>query len=317
MTELEKVALHPDKLRRMDDRVRERHAGWYKAIEPVMADLSHIPHAVVKGEVLSVLAYGGTGFRPSNDIDILVSRSSLKQIDGVFRKHGFQTILLDEHGNPRELSRAEKMMFMNSHQVIPYSIELGHDGETLDIDINVDVYWGEYTGPRIDMTDFLSDTMEVELYGQRIKSLSILKTFVEVCLHHYREMNAPYIFKICNPFTTRMFQDIYCLYKQYMENDLAPLTDYAEKYMLQKYIYYMLYYTNLAFPDKSLSDPIKLFETPEGKEQLNSYGLSDGERKEWKADFIARLDAPEIYSLVEPDLTTLDKIKIESVWSIF
>ncbi len=316
MINLEKIAAHPDKLRRMEGRIQERNAGWYKTLWPVMADLSHIPYAIVKSEALSVLAYGGTGFRDSNDIDILVSRSSLMQIDEVFKKHGFKTLLTDEHGNPRELSRAERVMMLNSHQVIPYVFELGDDVKALDVDVNVDIYWGEYTGPRISMDDFLSDTINIELYGQSFKTLSILKTFVGVCLHHYREMNAPYIFKICNPFTTRMFQDIYCLYKRHMEKDLEHLLDYAQKYSIQEYIYFMLYYTSLAFTDKSLSDRVKVFETPEGKEHLNKYGLSDGERKDWRTDFFDRLDAQEIYSTIESDLSVLDKMKIDAVWGM-
>lgn len=313
---LEKIAVHPMKLRRLDERIQTEQKYWYELLQPVFNELEAIPYALIKGQVLSVLAYGDTGYRDSKDIDILVSRSDLTYVDNVLRKNGFDSIILDEHGKPKKLTRAEKIMILNSHQVTPYTKPIGSGRKALELDINVDIYGAEYSGPRIDITEFLSDTIKIEVFGQNIKTLSFLKTFIAVIMHHYREMNAPYIFKVCNPLTTRMFQDVYCLFKRYIEKDIEALVNYSEKNALHKYIYYMLYYTNLVFPDKELNKSLDYFKTAEGVEILSSYGLTDGERKKWKSDFYDRLDVTEIYSLIEADLTQRDKEKIEAVWNI-
>ncbi|WOO34829.1 nucleotidyltransferase family protein [Anaerocolumna sp. AGMB13020] len=316
MMNLEEIAVHPEKLRRYDERIEREQEKWYDFIKPVLAELSSIPYALIKGQVLSLLAYGSTGYRDSKDIDILIARNDLSYMDEVLRKYGFDSVILDEFGNQRILSRAEKIILLNSHQVTPYTASAEPLGKVLNMDVNVDIYGSEYTGTRIDIKDFLSDTVSIGIYGQEIRTLTPVKTFISVVLHHYREMNAPYIFKVCNPLTTRMFQDVYCLFKRHLEKELEALIQYSREYDLHKYIYYMLYYTGLVFQDEALADSINRFKTPEGVALLNSYGLTEGERKIWKLDFPDRLDAPEIYSIVEPDLTERDKEKIEAVWRV-
>ena len=55
-----------------------------------------------------------------------------------------------------------------------------------------EMFWGEYEGKRIDISEFLSDTIEIDIYGCKVKTLPPLKAMVQLILHHYKEMNSIY-----------------------------------------------------------------------------------------------------------------------------
>lgn len=304
-----------DRLRIKEDAIIKKNAVWYKLIKPVVEELQDIPYAVIKGEPLSLLAYGDLGYRDSGDIDLLVSRDHLPQVTEILNKYHFENIVFDEQGNPRPLTRKEKIMFINSHQMAPFYYVKDRDVD-LNIDVNVDVFWGEYTGKRIELAEILSDTISIDMYGTTIKSLSVMPAFLEVCLHHYKEMNSIYCFKLKNAFATYMYQDIYCFYKRHMEKSINELVAYSDKYNLNKYIYYLFYYTQQVFKDDALAEHMDLFKSPEAVKDLNFYGLTMHEKREWRIDFFTRLDHPDLFSLIQPDLTEEDIEKINTVTSI-
>ncbi len=311
--------VNPNNLRSQKEDIVKQNALWYRALSSVLFDMDNLNYAVIKGEALSVMAYGEKGYRDSGDVDILVDRKHIKSVRDVFLKHGFNDNLLDNDGNPRSLTREEKIMFMNSHQVLPFykNLSQGSDDAFLCVDINVDIFWGEYRGKRIDMNSFLSDTVYMDLHDCHIKVLSPIKAFIQLCMHHYKEMHALYYLKLGNPFTEKMFQDVYCLYDRHIKNKINYLLKFVEEYSLEEVFYYILYYTNLVFPDYILEKHLKLFETDEGVKKLNSYGLNENEIREWNVDFYTRMNHPNIYSVVEPQLQDGDKEKIERALSIF
>lgn len=83
------------------------------------------------------------------------------------------------------------------------------------------------------------------------------------------------------------------------------------------YIYYMLCLTSIAFSDSGLERDKEKFYSQQGEMLLNKYGLADNERKTWRYGLLTILDAPEVFSLIERDLTQKDLEKIDAVWSIF
>lgn len=316
MEQVEKIARNPEQLRKRDSQVAARHQSWYQTLAPVLEAGKDLPFVLIKGDVLSLLAYGETGYRDSHDIDLLVPPAQKDALCQILIASGFNRLVLRADGTPRQLNRREQIMLKNSHQDFPFYKQIG-TGERLEVDINTDVYWGEYEGPRVKTEQFLSDRVSLELFGYRVKTLSVLHQFIEVCLHHYKEMNAPYIFKLCNPINSRMFEDIYCLYARYIKGSVEAAVKLCEKYQVTPYVYYMLHYTGLVFSDPELEADKLYFRSENGVFLLNRYGLAEHERKVWKCDFLTILDAPEIYSIIEPDLTNEDKRKIETVWSVF
>lgn len=313
---VEKIARNPNQLRHRNEAIIEKHRAWYRALAPVLEDLRDIRFAVIKGDILSITAYGEIGYRDSHDVDMLIEQRDLKTLYTVFMNHGFKPVLSPNDSEHRELTRKERIMLINSHQEVPlYKILNG--GERLEVDINVDLFWGEYSGKRIGVDTFLSHRTNVNIFGCDVPTLDAAHQFIEVCLHHYKEMNAPYILKICNPINSRMLEDIYCLYARHIKKDCERILLLCKQYKVLPYIYYMLCLTSIAFPDSELDRDKEKFYTQQGELLLNKYGLADNERKTWRYDLLTILDAPEVFSFIEKDLSQKDLEKIDAVWSIF
>ena len=262
----------------------------------------HIPYAVIKGEPLSVLAYGTPGQRISGDIDILTSRQHLDSFKTLLSENGFQS---------RKLERKEEIFVLSaSHQTSPWRKRTSFG--VMDIDLNFDIFWGEYSGKRILIDDFISDFVEMEIYGQKIKTLPPLKAMVQLILHHYKEMNSLYHLTSHNCIRRSMFQDVYFLWRNNQEAvSLERLEAAVREYDIVPYTFYILHYTNIIYQDEILKAYVERLRTREGENLLDYYGLAEKERKKWKFDFRTRLETENIYSLIREDLTEADIAKLE------
>ena len=70
---------------------KARSKVWYQHLIPVLNAQKDFSYAVIKGEALSVQAFGAPGRRSSADIDLLVDKSQLKKLEQVLTEHGFTT----------------------------------------------------------------------------------------------------------------------------------------------------------------------------------------------------------------------------------
>ena len=107
-------------------------------------------------------------------------------------------------------------MYRNTHQDIEF-VKFTKENiyDTIKIDLNYDLMWGEYLGKRIDISSFVKeDNSELDIYGVKAKILAPYKNFIQLCLHHYREMNAIYLFTMKNPFKKKAYEDVYFLAKK-------------------------------------------------------------------------------------------------------
>ena len=286
----------------------------YHYCAPVFEKLTNIPYAVIKGEVLSIIAYGEVSFRTCGDLDILIPRSYAEIVKKILIENGFERDL-QNGGKQRDMTRKEKIMFMNSHQIEPY-VKIIDGKRLVQIDINVDVFWGEYRGKRIDLNSFLADTYMMKIYNKNVKVLSNIKHFIVLCLHHYKEMNAIYHLAIKNPFNEKMFEDIYKLYSKLAIDDLKKLDEFVFTYQLEEIFYYILYYTNLVFSDYNMKLQANRYETNEGVACLDYYGLTNKERKRWSIPFAERMNNPNIFEIIKKDLSVDDVNKIDLALSI-
>lgn len=276
---------------------RVRYAEIKNALE-----MFHFPYAVIKGEPLSYLAYGTFGKRYSSDIDILVSRENRQKTRLILEQHGFI--------NKNHSRQTEIMANIYSHQMLPFCKKSKY--EDIYVDINFDVFWGEFTGKRIDIDSFLQDTEDMCIYGCNIKVLPALKTIIQLILHHYKELNSIFHLMTHNCIRKEMFDDIYYMIMNNKEMISAEnLYNSCFSYGMVEYAYYMLYYTELIHPDKGLDKYTKLFFTEKGSELLNYYGLSEDERKEWDIDFFTRLNNHDITEHIKNRLDKSDKDKLE------
>lgn len=263
---------------------------------------------IIKGDVLSLQAYGQAGYRKTEDIDILLPRERIAGLVQKLLEKGYQSLSANRN--------IQIFCFTSSHQLLPF-IKI-RDIVALHVDINFDILWGEYEGKRIDITEFLSDAVETNIYGYSVKTLPPLKSMVQLILHHYKDMNSIFLLATRKSIQYSMFRDIYNLLS-HNQSDISPDRLYAisKKYEIIPYVFYMLYYTNQVFPNNMLAQYISQFRTPEGESLLHSYGLCAKERKLWKVDFQTRLEAGNLYSLIKEDLTDWDKEKIAMNQRIF
>ena len=279
--------------------IRQRH--YNKCVE-LFDELCEYNYALVKGEPLSKLAFNCLNERCSSDIDILIPKKYINNIEKLLSKHNFYSSR-NTHGD-------RVMMLICSHQVASWYKNSSPCGQVI-IDLNFDIFWGEYEGKRIDIEEFLSDTIEMEIYGVKVKTLPPLKAMIQLVLHHYKDMNSLFLLATRKSLRYDMFKDVYYLLKNNLDTiSLDKLYAMSVEYEIIPYVFYVLYYTGRVFDDDVLKQYIEEFRTPEGEALLNCYGLCEKERREWKCDFKTRLDSNHLYELIKEDLTERDKEKI-------
>lgn len=268
-----------------------------------------VPYTVIKGEALSYQIYGSTDKRRSSDIDILVSRDDLRSVEKLLAEEGFVS---------KQLSRSDRItMLSGSHQVAPWLKDISPWG-SVNIDLNFEIFWGEFDGKRTDIKEFFSDACDVDIYGYTVKTLPIPKAMVQLILHHYKEMNSIYHIASHNSINYDMFKDMYYLWKNNSEHFTKDkLAVICSEYEIAPYAYYVLYYTNCIFNDKDLNEVVETIETPEGIALLDCYGLDVKERKVWRVDFKIRYESEDLFKFIKDDLTNVDKEKLERNRRIF
>lgn len=273
---------------------------YYQELEKLVSGLT-IEYAIVKGEVLSKMAYSKEGKRTGTDIDVLVSRSNIREMENCLASNGFKPDIVNR--------QHQVMMLSSSHQTRTWSKECGIG--IMTIDLNFDIFWGEYEGRRISIDDFLYDTIDMVIYGVTVKTLSPIKSFVQLVLHHYKDMNSIYLLATKKSIKYDMFKDVYyLLINNLYEIPLEKLFSYCKEIEIVPYMYYVLYYTGCLYKDKVLNEYINRFEDSQGKFLLDKYGLNNDERKVWKFDFQTRLKEDNLFKLIKEDLTESDFNKI-------
>lgn len=289
----------------------KRCCAKYLALAPIFEclNVNNIPYANIKGETLSLYAFDQYGQRSYGDIDILVSRKNLHVLEAVLTQNGYIS---------PSVTREEKVMMISaSHQTAAWYKITNQKFKSV-IDVNFDIFWGEHMGRHIDIDQFLSDTIEMKIYGVKVRVLSPLKAMIQLILHHYKEMNSIYHIAEHDCIKESMFRDVYYLWKNNSDAiSLEKLYELSLEYEIIPYVFYILYFTNKIFDDQKLSRYVEAFHTQDGFDLLDYYGLAVRERKLWKVDFQTRLKTNKMYDLIKADLTEDDLIKLERNRKIF
>ena len=286
---------------------------FYNDIGGLFDLLRDLNYAVVKGEVLSKQIYGSPDLRRSNDIDLLIDRRNISCVESYLLDNGYKQIIDNSDNSTTRMHRILCMAY--SHQIPSYHKD--KLGFHLNIDINYDIFWGEYEGIRVSMDEFLKDTEDVEIYGAIVKALPVEKAFVHLVLHHYKEMNSLFHLYHYNCIRTYMFKDIYDMLINNKDRlALATLIKLAKQYHISGILYYMLFYTNIVLGG-SLECLVNALKNEEGEFLLDKYGLCDKERKKWAVPFEKRLDNDAIWKNVKSQLTSSDYSKIILNNSVF
>lgn len=273
---------------------------FFHQLKPIVSNLDVI-YAIIKGDVLSIQSYSKLNARRYSDVDILTTKDDLIRVEQKLRENNF-------YSNSKRMDRI--VMLSSSHQISPWVKNISPWGG-VEVDLNFDIFWGEYEGKRIDIEEFLSDTIEMEIYGVKVKTLPPIKAMIQLVLHHYKDMNSIFLLATRKSIKYDMFKDVYYLLKNNLDTiPLDKLYVMSAEYEIIPYVFYVLYYTGQVFDDEILNQYIEAFRTPEGEALLNCYGLCAKERKEWNCDFKTRLESDNLYDLIKDDLTEKDHEKI-------
>ena len=260
------------------------------------------------------MSYNDPFLRVSNDIDILIPRLNIEDIEKILLEKGY--VQPNASSNYKNKRNNKILLLSASHQLLSY-VKI-FDTFYSVIDTNFDIFWGEYTGKRVNITGFLSDTIEIDICGCSIKTLPPLKAMVQLILHHYKDMNSIFLLATRKSIKYDMFKDVFYLLKNNLHIiTLDKMYDMSAEYEIIPYVFYVLYYTGQIFEDDILKQYIEAFRTPEGEALLNCYGLCAKERKEWKCAFKTRLESDNLFELIKHDLTEKDIEKIDINKRIF
>lgn len=271
--------------------------------------LPKTPYAIIKGMPMFLMAYNNLSIRPSCDIDILMPTAFVDQYLDQLLKSGFNRV-----DNNRFNQIAIKSI---SHQTMPLYKSLPIFGDLI-VDINTDLMWGEFDKNRIDVEHFLNDTLDVNIYNRTVKSLTPLKSFVQLALHNYKDLNSIFLLSVSKRINFRAFFEPYLLLINNLDSiSVDSLAGICQKYQIMEYVYYILHYSFLLFKDKRMVPYINSLKTDEGERLLNMYGLCDAERKKWRIDFRKRIESDNIYSSIQSDLNDRDIRKLEFNKKVF
>lgn len=283
----------------------------YIGMEPIWdeLDLHNVNYANIKGEALSLQAYGKYGMRNYNDIDILINRNDIKLLEEILKNNGFTT---------HQTTKYNKILYLSASHQTPSWRKVLNDDFSLFVDVNFDIFWGEYTGDRINIEHFLSDVSKTEIFGYNIKTLPLTKVFVQLVLHHYKEMNSIYHLATHDCIKKSMFCDIYNLIKNHKnELTIETICKISKAYNIVPYVFYILHYTNLIYHDTMIFECVERLKTDEGIFLLDKYGLAKSEQKVWSVDFKTRLESENLFLLVEKQLSEKDFKKLQDNLDLF
>ncbi len=269
----------------------------------------NIPYAVIKGAVLSNIAYKNPFTRHSGDIDLIISRQHVDTVKKIMLDDNFVQGRVTVKGV--EPFTRKELLFQASmtHQTAPFIKETSNKlCPYVNVDVNLDIMWGE-SERKADMEYVLRNTVDTELFGIEFKKLCTEMEFISLCLHHYKDMNSIYLL-----YERGLKLGHYCDIYYYVKNapiSLNKLKTFCDTLGVSQYVYYCLYYTNLIFEDSQLDDYIKAVYSESCNKILHTFGLTDKEKQPWKIDFFTRLFDTNLHEYLKENLDKVlfDKIK--------
>lgn len=288
--------------------LRER----YRTCAPLFDSLEHagVPYAVIKGAPLALAAYGDEGMRFSSDIDLLIARADSDMLGAAAREQGFVHGRITPQG-AHVFSRQEQLFYAAmTHQIAPYIKRTGNPlCPHINVDINVDLMWGESTR-KLDPALALRYTRTVMIGGTAVRVLSDEAAFIQLCLHHYKDMNS-LVLLTNGKLRLSLFCDIYYVVKRSAPNRkrLAALCD---EWGVSPYVAYCLHYTHALFPDPALRELYEAIGAHCADALLNSYGLTDSERREWDIPFPERLFCDSLAAHIRERASATELAKLDT-----
>ena len=258
----------------------------YKIFEEL--ERERINYAFLKGAVLNSVYYE-KGERISNDSDILVELDDLSKVIKICEKMGY----VQGHIESGEIVPATKreIMFaqLNTYETVPMIKKTGNlylPFHELDINFRLG-----NDDKAVMSKVMLQDTKIVGNSSFKLRTMSLEKFLIYLCIHLYRE--AIMIYKIVrgDDLILYKFMDIhYFIISNQKKLSWEKLLREAETLDRQKDVYYALYFTEELYPGTVDNEILESFDML-GKDFLNQYRGKDNSEEvyEWKLEFHERM----------------------------
>lgn len=268
----------------------QRNFCHKKEITKVYDELEkgQINYAFLKGAVLNFIYYG-EGERISNDSDILVDLDDLSKVIKICEKMGY----VQGHIEGEKIIPVTKkeIMFaqLNTYETVPMIKKTGNPYLPFhEFDINFRL--GNDDKGEMSKV-MLKDTEIVGNSAFELRTMSLERFLIYLCIHLYREATMVYKIVRGDDLVLYKFMDIhYFIISNLQKLSWEKLLKEAETLDRQKDVYYTLYFTEELYPGTVGSDILKSFDML-GKDFLNQYRGRDNSEEvyEWKLKFHERM----------------------------
>lgn len=248
---------------------------------------NNIKYAFLKGAVLNTYYYE-LGDRISNDTDILVDSRDVTLISDILKRNNY--VQGEVRNGILKAATQKEILFakLNTYELVPFNKHI--DDKHLpyhEIDINFRLSNDEKQDYAKIMLD---DTCLLDNGEMKIRTLSLEKFLIFLCIHHYREATMIYKIASGNDLLLYKFMDVHFFVTQ-KESDLdwQRLYNIASEIRRIDDVYYTLYYTECLFP-KTLRREVLEYLKPKDISYLDEYKGKDNSNEvfKWKMDFSHR-----------------------------
>lgn len=268
----------------------QRNACHKQEIAKVYQELEReeVNYAFLKGAVLNFVYYG-EGERISNDTDILVNVKDLAKVIRICEKMGY----VQGHIESGKIVPATKkeIMFaqLNTYETVPMIKKTGNPYLPFhELDINFRL--GNDDKGEMSKV-MLKDTEIVGNSAFKLRTMSLERFLIYLCIHLYREATMVYKIVRGDDLILYKFMDIhYFIIWNQQKLSWEKLLKEAETLDRRKDVYYALYFTEELYPGTVGSEILKSFDML-GKDFLNQYRGRDNSEEvyEWKLKFHERM----------------------------
>lgn len=207
---------------------------------------SKIKAAPVKGGYLIDNLYNNRRARVTNDIDILIKRENIKQIDMIMKKMEYTSGEIDEKSDSVVPPKQTKKVLYKTkmYDLLPYakhSTVMSKGFIIFDFSFAFD--FGLDLSPVNEMLDSVGVTNGCnELLPEHF--------FIHMCCHHYREATHTEWIKMGKDLTLMKFCDVREFVRKKMDAQaLERALLFAKKHNLQKAVYFTVYFLKMIYND--------------------------------------------------------------------
>ena len=224
-----------------------RNSEKMQALEEVLEEFSqnHIQVAVVKGAYLIDAIYNRR-IRTSNDIDLLIRKKDIKSIDGIMKGLGYTNDMYDAERKcfiPN--SRTKQMLYkLKMYNLLPYAkIGKTFKDNVIFFDLSFSLDFDLDTRPVEEMIDKM-----IKINGRN--ELCPEHFLIHMCCHHYREASHTEWIKMGKDLTLMKFCDVREFVREKVNEEVMnKAICFAQKYNLEKAVYFTFYFLNEIYHD--------------------------------------------------------------------